>query len=232
MTLFGLAALLAPVVGPTLGGWMTDQYTGLGLFDQRAYRSPGTWRMLRPLLRDPDYLIKERTELRRAAIHLTSIGLSLLVIVMVCWEVMLSKGQEWDWLGDPFWRVQTLAILFFAGLVGLIFWELRSPNPVVNFRPLAERNFSACCVIIFCVLCRALWRQHVSARLASIAVWLQRLGRGPRHVAGWILRCPCHAGRQPTARPKDGRTLAYWRGIAGDRRQQLLDVADEPRYQS
>jgi len=68
---------------------------------------------------------------------------------MVCWEVMLSKGQEWDWLRDPFWRVQTLAILFTSGLAGLIFWELRSPNPVVNFRPLGERNFSACCIIIF-----------------------------------------------------------------------------------
>jgi DHA2 family multidrug resistance protein len=62
---------------------------------------------------------------------------------------MLSKGQEWDWLGDPFWRVQTLAILFGASLIGLIFWELRSPNPVVNFRPLAERNFAACCIIVF-----------------------------------------------------------------------------------
>jgi MFS transporter, DHA2 family, multidrug resistance protein len=62
--------------------------------------------------------------------------------------VMLSKGQQWDWLSDPFWRVQTLATLFGVGLVGLVFWELRSPNPVVNFRPLAERNFSACCIII------------------------------------------------------------------------------------
>jgi len=68
---------------------------------------------------------------------------------MVCWEVMLSKGQEWDWLGDPFWRVQTLALLFMAGLTGLVLWELRQRSPVVNFRPLAERNFAACCVIIF-----------------------------------------------------------------------------------
>jgi DHA2 family multidrug resistance protein len=46
--------------------------------------------------------------------------------------------------------VQALATLFTAGLAGLIFWELKSPNPVVNFRPLAERNFGACCIIIFC----------------------------------------------------------------------------------
>jgi DHA2 family multidrug resistance protein len=79
-----------------------------------------------------------------------SIGLSLLVIVMVSWEVMLSKGQEWDWLSDPFWRVQTLAMFFVSGLIALIFWELRHPSPVVNFRPLRERNFAVCCFIIFC----------------------------------------------------------------------------------
>ena len=69
---------------------------------------------------------------------------------MVCWEVMLSKGQEWDWLGDPFWRVQTLVFLLVAGLVALIFWELRHKNPVVNFRVLGERNFAACCIMMFC----------------------------------------------------------------------------------
>jgi DHA2 family multidrug resistance protein len=63
---------------------------------------------------------------------------------------VLSKGQEWDWLNDPFWRVQTLVIFFAAGLVALIFWELRHRNPVVNFRVLGERNFAACCIIIFC----------------------------------------------------------------------------------
>jgi DHA2 family multidrug resistance protein len=101
-------------------------------------------------LRDPDYLTKQRMELRKRPFSLDGIGLSLLVIVMVCWEVTLSKGQEWDWLDDPFWRVQTLTILFAVGLFGLICWELRHPNPVVNFRPLGERNFIACCVIIFC----------------------------------------------------------------------------------
>src|SRR5260370_9349241 len=69
---------------------------------------------------------------------------------MSCWEIMLSKGQEWDWLSDPFWRVQTLIILFVLGLGSLIFRELRIANPVVNFRPLGERNLAASCIIIFC----------------------------------------------------------------------------------
>src|ERR1700712_2350557 len=100
-------------------------------------------------VRDPDYLTAQRAELRRKPFSFDGIGLSLLIIIMVCWEVVLSKGQEWDWLSDPFWRVQTLASCFILGLIALIFWELRHPNPVVNFRPLRERNFAACCVIIF-----------------------------------------------------------------------------------
>jgi MFS transporter, DHA2 family, multidrug resistance protein len=150
MTLFGLAALLAPIAGPTLGGWLTDQYEWRWVFFINVPVGLFALGGCYAFLRDPDYLVKERAELKRRPFRFDSIGLSLLVIVMVCWEVMLSKGQEWDWLGDPFGRVQTLAALFATGLVGLVFWELRSSNPVVNFRPLAERNFSACCVIIFC----------------------------------------------------------------------------------
>src|SRR6202023_985810 len=59
------------------------------------------------------------------------------------------KGEEWNWLGDAFWRVQTLAALFVLALAGVIFWEVHHRSPVVNFRPLRERNFSACCIIIF-----------------------------------------------------------------------------------
>jgi MFS transporter, DHA2 family, multidrug resistance protein len=150
MTLFGLAALLAPVIGPTLGGWLTDEYQWRWVFLINVPIGIIAFAGCFALLRDPEYLIKERRELRQRPFHFDSIGLSLLVIVMVSWEVMLSKGQQWDWLGDPSWRVQTLAIFFTVGLIGLIFWEMRSPNPVVNFRPLAERNFGACCIIIFC----------------------------------------------------------------------------------
>jgi MFS transporter, DHA2 family, multidrug resistance protein len=150
MTLFGFAALLAPVVGPTLGGWITDSYSWRWVFFINVPVGLLAFAACYAVLRDPDYLTKQRAELKRRPFSFDAIGLSLLVITMVCWEVMLSKGQEWDWLSDPFWRVQTLAIFFVAGLIGLIFWELRHPSPVVNFRPLQERNFSSCCLIIFC----------------------------------------------------------------------------------
>jgi MFS transporter, DHA2 family, multidrug resistance protein len=149
-TMFGIAALLAPVVGPTLGGYLTVQYNWRWIFYINV--PVGAFGLLAAylLVKDPDYLKQERAELRRRPLNFDYIGLALLTLIMSSWEIMLSKGQEWDWYNDPFWRVQTLFVVFVAGLASLIFRELRIANPVVDFRPLSERNFAACCVIIFC----------------------------------------------------------------------------------
>ena len=150
MTLFGIAALIAPVVGPTLGGYLTVNYNWRWIFYINIPVGAIGFLACYALLRDPDYLTAERAELKKHPLNFDFIGLGLLMIVMSTWEIVLSKGQEWDWLGDPFWRVQTLFILFVLGLVGLLYWEMRIAHPVVNFRPLAERNFAAACIIIFC----------------------------------------------------------------------------------
>ena len=102
MTLFGFAALIAPVVGPTLGGWLTDSSSWHWVFLISVPVGLLAFVGCFALLRDPAYLTTQRMELKKQLFHFDSIGLSLLVIVMVSWEVMLSKGQEWDWLGDPF----------------------------------------------------------------------------------------------------------------------------------
>ena len=149
-TMFGIAALLAPVVGPTLGGYLTVNYDWRWIFYINLPVGAIGFLASYFLVDDPDYLKKERAELHRRPLNFDYIGLGLLVLIMSSWEVMLSKGQEWDWYNDPFWRVQTLFILFVLGLGCLIFRELRIANPVVNFRPLGERNFAACCIIIFC----------------------------------------------------------------------------------
>jgi len=132
MTLFGFAALIAPVVGPTLGGWITDSYSWRWVFLINVPVGLLALAGCYALLRDPDYLVTQRAELRKQPFHFDSIGLSLLVIVMVSWEVMLSKGQEWDWLGDPFWRIQTLAIFlrwvwlasFFGSCITATQWSI------------------------------------------------------------------------------------------------------------
>jgi DHA2 family multidrug resistance protein len=149
-TMFGIAALLAPVVGPTLGGYLTVQYDWRYIFYINVPVGAIALLACYFVVEDPQYLKQQRRELLSRPLNFDFLGLGLLVLTITCWEVLLSKGQEWDWLSDPFWRIQTLLVLFLLGLGGLIFWELRIANPIVNFRPLAERNFAACCIIIFC----------------------------------------------------------------------------------
>src|SRR5260370_12183978 len=83
-------------------------------------------------------------------LNFDSIGLGLLILTIVCWEVLLSKGQEWDWFSDAFGRIQTLTTLLVLGAASLIFWETRHASPIVNFRPLRDRNFAISCIILFC----------------------------------------------------------------------------------
>lgn len=150
MTMFGVAALIAPVIGPTLGGYLTVNYNWRWIFYINLPVGVISCLVAYWLVEDPDYLKQERSELLRHPLNFDAMGLGLLVLVMSSWEIVLSKGEQWNWFGDPFWRVQTLAILFVVGLGWLIVRELRIANPVVNFKALAERNLAAACVIVFC----------------------------------------------------------------------------------
>ncbi|HVP13288.1 MAG TPA: DHA2 family efflux MFS transporter permease subunit, partial [Phycisphaerae bacterium] len=150
MTLFGVAAILGPIVGPTLGGWICVNYDWRWIFLINVPMGVFALVACHALLEDPDYLKRERAELRRLPLNFDYIGLGLLALVMSCWEITLSKGQEWDWLGDPSGRVQTLVILFVAGLSLLIIREMRVASPIINFRVLGERNLAVCCIILFC----------------------------------------------------------------------------------
>ena len=145
---------------------------------------------------------------------------------------MLSKGQEWDWYNDPFWRVQTLFVLFVVGLGGLIFRELRIANPVVNFRPLGERNLAASCIIIFCAY------GVLYGASTSLPALLQSLfGYDAYRLRAWcmspsgVFSILSDARRRHPPRPGHRRPLADRRGPARHGGRELLDGADEPVHQ-
>jgi DHA2 family multidrug resistance protein len=151
MTLFGIAALLAPVVGPTLGGYITDNYGWRFIFYLNLPVGLLALWFCNRVVTDPDSLKQEQAAMRRRAAPFDTAGLCLLSLAMVCWEIVLSKGQEWDWFGDPFFRVQALVLIFAISAVALVRRELRIRNPLINLRTLADRNFRWSCIIIFCV---------------------------------------------------------------------------------
>jgi DHA2 family multidrug resistance protein len=180
-TVFGIAALLAPVVGPTLGGYITDNYGWRWVFYINVPVGLFALVMCRALVFDPPYLKAQSVEARKQNRAFDTLGLSLLAVTMTSWEVLLSKGQEWDWFGDPFLRVQTLAVLFVLGLVGLIVRETRYDNPLINFRTLKDRNFLVCCVIIFCAFAT------LYANTVSLPALLQSLFGYDATTSGLVL---------------------------------------------
>src|SRR5690349_20341319 len=91
-TLFGLAALLAPVVGPTLGGYITDNYGWRWIFYLNVPVGVLAFLMCSALVSDPDYLKAQQAEMRKQGRPFDTIGLILLAVTMVSWEVLLSKG--------------------------------------------------------------------------------------------------------------------------------------------
>jgi MFS transporter, DHA2 family, multidrug resistance protein len=149
LTLFGIAALIAPIVGPALGGWLCVNHDWRWIFLINVPVGIVALIASYALVSDPEYLKKEWAELRRKPLRFDYIGLGLLALVLSCWEVLLSKGQEWDWLGDPFGRIQTLMTLMVVGFALLIFWELRTAAPIIEFRVLRDRNLRMGCIILF-----------------------------------------------------------------------------------
>ncbi|HTU20775.1 MAG TPA: MFS transporter, partial [Gemmataceae bacterium] len=141
-TMFGIAFMVGPIIGPVFSGWVVINYGWRWIFYINAPLGLISLLACYALLEDPYYLRQERAELKKRPFNFDGIGLGLLALVMACWEVMLYKGQEWDWLDDSFWRVQTLLMVFVLALACLIYRELTFASPVVNFRVFRERNFA------------------------------------------------------------------------------------------
>jgi len=150
MTIFGFAALLAPVVGPTLGGYLTDNYSWRWIFyiniPVGLIAVVAAWMFVQ----DPPYLRAQHADAKRNPKRFDTLGLTLLTTCMISWEVFLSKGEQWDWFEDPFWRVQTLAAIFAATLIAFVIRERRTANPIVNLKTLRDKNFRISCIIAFC----------------------------------------------------------------------------------
>ncbi len=150
MTLFGMAALIAPIIGPTLGGYLTVNYDWRWIFFINLPIGCGAFIAAFYVLEDPEYLKTQRSELLKKGWNLDFIGLGLLALAISSWEVLLSKGQEWDWFGDPYWRVQVLVACFFLGGGVMIWRQLVIQEPLINLKPLKDVNFVVCCIICFC----------------------------------------------------------------------------------
>jgi DHA2 family multidrug resistance protein len=134
MAFWGLGIVVAPMLGPVLGGWLTDNLSWRWVFYINLPVGAASILMTRLFVFDPPYL-------RRANRGIDYWGIGLLAVGIGALQVMLDKGQEDDWFGSHW--IALLAVLAVAGLVLFVVHELRSRNPVVNLRVLKDRTYSA-----------------------------------------------------------------------------------------
>ncbi len=146
MAVYGVAALTAPVLGPTLGGWITDNYSWRWIFYINIPAGLLSLFLNSLLVEDPDYLKRERISLLKRGLRIDYMGIGLIALGLGCLEVVLDKGQEWDWFGSQ--AIILLAVLTVVGLLGGLIWELHHPQPFINLRLLRDRSFLVGCIII------------------------------------------------------------------------------------
>jgi MFS transporter, DHA2 family, multidrug resistance protein len=134
---YGMAVVLAPAIGPTLGGFITDHYNWRWVFFINVPVGLVSLFLSNHFVTDPPHLklAKERTG------GIDYVGLGLIALGLGTLEVVLDKGQEDDWFATPF--ILWFSIIAAASLVAFVVWELRQKNPVVDLSLFKNRNFAA-----------------------------------------------------------------------------------------
>ncbi len=141
--LYGLVAVLAPSIGPTIGGWLTDTYNWRWIFYINIPVGILAFFLTQQLVDDPPWLKSSFKNFFRV----DYIGVGLLTLSMASMQIMLDKGQEDDWFASNF--IRTFGILFVVGLTGLVTWEWwGAKRPLIEIKLLKFSNFAVCCFLM------------------------------------------------------------------------------------
>ena len=140
MALYGMGVVVAPIIGPTLGGWITDNYSWRWIFDINLPIGLIAALMANWFVEDPPYLKGQKPG------QVDYIGFGLMALGLSCLELTLDLGQQRDWFASPF--IVFTAVSCVILLVSFVVWELYTPEPIVNLRVFANRNFATGCLLI------------------------------------------------------------------------------------
>ncbi len=141
--LYGITAIMAPTIGPTLGGWITFNYSWRWIFFINLPVGVITWFLVRRFVEDPPYISK----LKGAGVKLDYIGIAFLVVGVGALQILLDKGQEDDWFGSHF--ITTLIVLSAVCLIALVIWEWYQKAPIIDVRMFQNFNFGFSSLMMF-----------------------------------------------------------------------------------
>jgi MFS transporter, DHA2 family, multidrug resistance protein len=143
--LYGICAVCAPAIGPTLGGWITDSYSWRWIFYINVPVGILAVLLVHQLVEDPPYL----SRVKKGIARFDYIGFALLALGVGALQIALDKGQEDDWFGSHF--ITTLIIIAVIGLVSMVIWEWFHKEPIVDVRLFKNFNFASTNVMFFVV---------------------------------------------------------------------------------
>jgi DHA2 family multidrug resistance protein len=179
--IYGMAVVLAPSIGPTLGGWITDNYSWRWIFYINVPIGIISLLLTNHFVKDPEYLAEHLEQQRRShqRPYIDYIGIGLIALGIGCLQVVLDKGQEDDWFASHF--IVTLSVIALISFVALVIWELREKSPVIELRLFRNFNFAAASLMMF-VLGVALY-----AATALMPLFVQELAGYTAELAGLVL---------------------------------------------
>jgi DHA2 family multidrug resistance protein len=140
MALFAFGVVVAPVLGPTLGGWLTDTYSWRYAFYINIPVGILAVYMIGRFVHDPEYISKAK------ASKFDGLGFGLLAVWTGCLQVILDKGQESDWFGAAW--IRWAALILIVAFTWFIVHSWRNKTPLVNLRTLKDRNFAIGCSLM------------------------------------------------------------------------------------
>ncbi|HEX3628601.1 MAG TPA: DHA2 family efflux MFS transporter permease subunit [Verrucomicrobiae bacterium] len=148
---YGVAVVVAPAIGPALGGWITDSFSWRWIFFINLPVGIASLILTYFLVQDSPGAKKEHEEATRGGIKVDYVGFALVALGLGCLQVVLDKGQEDDWFGST--MITVFVIISTIGIVGAIIWELfGTRNPIVDLPLFRDRSFFVVNLMMFSTL--------------------------------------------------------------------------------
>jgi len=141
---YGIAVVVAPTIGPWLGGWITDNFSWRWIFYINVPVGIISLLLTSFLISDPPYMKRASV---KSGFRIDYIGIGLISLGLASMQIILDKGQRDDWLASGFIRV--FFVLMLIGIFAGIVWEWRHKDPVVDLKMLKDRNFAISTVAMF-----------------------------------------------------------------------------------